>query len=204
MQFPSRTMLAAAILSIALLSAAHANATTITFDELPYQSVDGVSYNGVTFHFSIGGVTSTDAFYDSTGPGVTQYLNDPSLEGNASGSLRLDFVTPQTSLIFGVGLSTGQNVLSGLHVALLGSGGSPVGSSSLDLLVGTSFIAENRYTYSGPAFSSAVLSFNNSAAPRFAIDNLTYTPSAVPVPAAVWLLGSGFIGLMGVARTRQA
>ena len=27
-----------------------------------------------------------------------------------------------------------------------------------------------------------------------------YSPSAVPVPAAVWLLGSGLLGLIGVAR----
>ena len=29
------------------------------------------------------------------------------------------------------------------------------------------------------------------------------TPSAVPVPAAVWLFGSGFMGLVGVARRRK-
>lgn len=32
----------------------------------------------------------------------------------------------------------------------------------------------------------------------------TFAPSAVPVPAAVWLMGSGLLGLFGVARRRQA
>lgn len=32
----------------------------------------------------------------------------------------------------------------------------------------------------------------------------SYTPAAVPIPAAVWLLGSGLIGLVGVARRRKA
>ena len=30
-----------------------------------------------------------------------------------------------------------------------------------------------------------------------------YTPSAVPVPAAAWLFGSGLIGLVGIARRRK-
>jgi len=34
--------------------------------------------------------------------------------------------------------------------------------------------------------------------------NLTGTISAVPVPAAVWLFGSGLVGLAGVARRRKA
>ena len=33
---------------------------------------------------------------------------------------------------------------------------------------------------------------------------VTDTPSAVPVPAAVWLFGSGLLGLVGVARRKKA
>lgn len=34
------------------------------------------------------------------------------------------------------------------------------------------------------------------------IDNLAFTP--VPIPLAVWLFGSGFIGLIGIARRRKS
>lgn len=34
--------------------------------------------------------------------------------------------------------------------------------------------------------------------------SLTGTVSAVPVPAAIWLFGSGLLGLVGVARRRKA
>ena len=32
----------------------------------------------------------------------------------------------------------------------------------------------------------------------------SYTPTAIPVPAAVWLFGSGLLGLVGVARRKKA
>jgi len=55
-------------------------------------------------------------------------------------------------------------------------------------------------------FSPAIL---QSAGVAFAFDSLTDTSSgialtsAVPVPAAVWLMGSGLLGLIGVARRRK-
>lgn len=35
-------------------------------------------------------------------------------------------------------------------------------------------------------------------------DNVSVTVEAIPVPAAVWLFGSGLIGLIGIARRRKA
>jgi hypothetical protein len=59
-------------------------------------------------------------------------------------------------------------------------------------------------------FIKGDLAGNNTtteAAGRWAFDgtNLTYgAVSAVPVPAAIWLFGSGLIGLVGVARRKTA
>jgi len=37
----------------------------------------------------------------------------------------------------------------------------------------------------------------------YTVDTLQINVSAVPVPAAVWLFGSGIIGLLGIARRRR-
>ena len=40
--------------------------------------------------------------------------------------------------------------------------------------------------------------------PYTEVYNIAVTPSAIPVPAAVWLFGSGLLGLVGVARRRKS
>jgi hypothetical protein len=49
-----------------------------------------------------------------------------------------------------------------------------------------------------------VLYLGASGGAAFADDiSATLTPSAIPVPAAVWLFGSGLLGLVGIARHRK-
>ena len=64
-------------------------------------------------------------------------------------------------------------------------------------------------TYQTFAFSSAngVSGFSitgGSAEGNTSIDNVIVNASVVPVPAAVWLFGSGLIGLVGFARRKKA
>jgi len=54
--------------------------------------------------------------------------------------------------------------------------------------------------FSNGAFSSNIdLGFTSTNGATISIDNFG-TPSAVPIPAAVWLLGSGLVGLVGLKK----
>lgn len=51
----------------------------------------------------------------------------------------------------------------------------------------------------GDFSSNSSLGFTSTNGATIAIDNFG-TPSAVPIPAAIWLLGSGLVGLVGLRR----
>ena len=99
------------------------------------------------------------------------------------------------------------------------------GDASVALYSGTSILASNiLYTESVAAyngFDQSLVSFDSilatgdyriiiKADPYFQIASssfnvqATFTPTTVPIPTAVWLFGSGLIGLIGVARRKKA
>lgn len=56
----------------------------------------------------------------------------------------------------------------------------------------------------GDEFSSLTSLVWNNVADYHAFDNITVEASSVPVPAAIWLLGSGLVGLAGLRRKKNA
>jgi hypothetical protein len=55
-------------------------------------------------------------------------------------------------------------------------------------------------------YTSATLSIaldSNAATESIFIDNVVFEGSPVPVPAAIWLLGSGVLGLIGIGREKS-
>lgn len=123
----------------------------------------------------------------------------------ATGSLTFSFDTkvgnlidPTTALAFIKVLKTsdGSNFTLGensIDTTTLGAAGWAGGSLSLAIDAG--MIGETLQI----GFTSTATNFNASGV---FYDNLNV--SAVPVPAAVWLFGSGLLGLVGVARRRKA
>jgi hypothetical protein len=180
-------------------------AITLDFTELPFQPVDGLSTLGVTFHFTVGGIPSTDATYHSDGPGITAFVQDPSLEGNATGILTLGFEPqPTDQLQFGVALSTFAPLTPGFTVELFDRNLISLGTTQVDTSPLSSF-SEGQFAYSGEAIRQAVIDFEDSAE-RFAMDNLTFNPvrplNSVPSPGAL-LLGSMGVALVSWLRRNR-
>ncbi|MBN1906829.1 MAG: VPLPA-CTERM sorting domain-containing protein [Deltaproteobacteria bacterium] len=59
------------------------------------------------------------------------------------------------------------------------------------------------YFYDDPVYTGEQVSFSlytDNTSMENAVFNISFEPSPIPVPAAVWLLGSGLIGLVGLRK----
>ncbi|NEP15042.1 MAG: hypothetical protein F6K14_33700 [Symploca sp. SIO2C1] len=194
------SMAGAALIALGTGGVAQAT-TTLTFDELPFQSVDDLNFEGVTFDFKIGGIDSPDARYNFFGPGSINFVDDPSLEGNAAGTLTLDFDLFVSELQFGVALSTlDLELIPGFTVELFDLGFNSLGVTPVDTNPLVSF-SEGLFSYTGAPVKRAVVNFNETFADRFAFDNLTFTSpiakAAQPIPEPVSGLSLILMGALG-------
>lgn len=105
------------------------------------------------------------------------------------------------------------------------SGGDTLGSASNHILTTVQNIsgfnfsiydAFNTNLFTGGSNETALLTLDagtyhavvsglasGSSGGKYSVSIYTDAPAAVPVPAALWLLGSGLIGLVGVARRKE-
>jgi hypothetical protein len=155
--------------------------TVITFDELPPQPVNGLTFNGVTFFFNVAGVPSTDATFGGFGPGSILFLQDPLLEGDASGTLWILFDSPTGTpyLVFGLARSIFlDRLVPGALVDLFDTNFHFIKRKALGTYPYVSF-AENAFnsppTTTPPIRLVRIVFPRAVLASRFALDNLVFT-----------------------------
>ncbi len=151
----------------------------------------GVSFPGSTGSSRIdfsGATTVESAYFTNT---TYAYISMRDGDGFAKQFEEGDFFTLTVN-----GLDNVDSVIGSLDISLA-SGTDLLSSWLLADLTTLGTVHALEFSLSG----SDVGSFGLNTPAYFAIDDLT-TVSAVPVPAAVWLFGSGLIGLVSIARRR--
>lgn len=195
------------IFLICLLALCSANANAaITFDEVATQPADGLLVEGVTFGFSIGGSSATDAIFNSELPVASTYLDDRVLSGPVTGLLSFQFAIPVFSFQFGLLLNTFDAEQPAAIVYLYDENSQSLGSVPLDSNPLVLF-SEGLFTYSGPTVSRAEIAFSGTtAADLFAIDNLDFQADAtdIPEPSTTLLIAIGLLSATAFARARPS
>ena len=165
------TLLVLAALAVPM-GFADMNVVTQTYNITPI-ACDGLDLAGVQYAFTVGPAPSADCVAGTfTGPGVTNNIQSPNIEGTASGVLHLTFDVPTTKFGFGVAQNT---FLSPQEVIInLNRPGAGLLRQSVTLTTTNDpgFVGA-RFDYDGPAVKTVTISFNNIGG-RFAVDNVTY------------------------------
>jgi hypothetical protein len=144
---------------------------TQTFD-VPDVACDGLQLDGVSYVFSVAGVPSADCRAGTNaGPGITNNIVAPNMEGSAAGVLSLKFDHPTADFGFGVAQSTAVSPQS-VIIDLFGPGGVRRQELALDTTRDPNFVG-GRFDYEGPAVRAVTIRFSGASA-RFVIDNVTY------------------------------
>jgi hypothetical protein len=170
---------------------------TLTMDDLPMQPVNGLVHpSGVTFGFTVSGRPNDDARYAAGGPGSIEFVQDPSIEGTATGVLSIRFSQPATPISFGVARNLFNT--STANVELFDATNTSLGVQVLPLAPMPTY-PEGRFSHSGQAISRLTVSFPPPDQSRFAFDNLSFR--LIPEPATlVMALAAVAFGLAGRQR----
>ncbi len=142
----------------------------LTMAEVPFQPINGLTVNGVTFH------DTTGANYNAGNGGQLTWTQDPVIEGDTTDVITIDFPYPVQDFQFGVAMATTSLIPNAVSVDLYGPGGVPLGTYSAS--------AQSYGSFSNGLFVSpsnigpitrAVVRFDATAAGRFGLDNLTFS-----------------------------
>lgn len=187
--------------------------TTVDFDSASAgQGIpSGGAFDGITFTYSLTDLAGdpltmvVDNFFATTSPSNYLGLQEP-VSGDfvnfvSGDSFTMSFAQPVNAV--GLNIIANDVLMTGDSFSLILQG---IGGIISAPLAPSATLTDGGQVYflgvtSDQAFSSAAFGSSGSLL-EFTHDDITY--AVVPVPAAIWLLGSGFILIMGMARRTEA
>jgi hypothetical protein len=187
------------------LAALSGPASTLDFDSTSVGTLipSGNSLGEVTFTYNISGLDMKVVNdFDTTSPNNYLGINDA---GNfdlfiAGDEFSMSFASPVNAI--GLYIISGDPLLSG-DVSLLTSAGNALNSGVVDITLGDGGLAYYIGLISDTAFTSADIAFDAGAIETFLYSVDDITTSVVPIPGAVWLFGSGLLGLISLSKRRK-
>jgi len=162
-------------------------ASAISFD-ISWTGANGYSMTGMFSYddslIGTGAIDETD---------IDSLMIEGFLSGSSIGSWSLPAVTP-TGFNFNFDTNTQTFIIGGTSTGTSGQRWNvETGASGLGFNSGN---PNQALALDGVYFTDSII--------KTAVSTLTATPSAVPVPAALYLFGSGLIGLAAVARRKAS
>lgn len=169
--------------------------------------VNGLTTNGITFHYLLGGVPTNGQVIIDGGPGVTNNISPPNIVsvGNDSGTLMLTLSGLANAIGYGFAVDTGA-VLANATTITLFNGSTNVGSLSFGASPNPTFAGGFAGISSTLPFNIVDINFNAAQAPAFAVDNIVVGAGAPPIPEpeTLVLVASGIAGLVAARRKSRS
>jgi len=165
----------ALLIGLPLVASAKKPLFTETFDRASV-ACEGLTLDGISYSFAVAGSPSLDCTAGTlVGPGTTNDIKPPNIEGTSAGILHLALLHPSTNFGFGVALGTFSSPQVEAVVVDLFRPGVGLLRQEVALTVTSDpdFVG-GRFDYKGPAIASVTIHFRSGPFTRFALDNVTY------------------------------